>query len=91
VLDDFYGWLPWDFLLRLLDRYPLLVETKGGQVQFVAKTVVITSNKPYLEWYSESFDKAPLTRRLTRYTWVEDQESVNRDLITVPCTENLVL
>ena len=25
-------------------RYPLLVETKGGQASFIAKTIVITSN-----------------------------------------------
>jgi len=51
IIDDFYGWLPLDFMLRLLDRYPLLVGTKGAHAQFVAKTIVITSNKEPLQWY----------------------------------------
>ena len=34
VLDDFYGWIKFDEMLRLLDRYPLLVETKGGTTHF---------------------------------------------------------
>jgi len=77
VLDDFYGWLPWDLLLRLCDRYPLQVETKGGSVEFVAKRIVITSNQPYQDWYKESIDKAPLERRLTKYTWVGEGETVS--------------
>ena len=43
IIDEFYGWMPFDTLLRVCDRYPLLVETKGGQVNFVAKTIIITT------------------------------------------------
>lgn len=53
VLDDFYGWVPYDELLRLCDRYPLIVETKGGSTQFLARTLLITSNKGPQEWYSQ--------------------------------------
>lgn len=51
VMDDFYGWLPYDVLLRICDRYPLMVETKGGQVSFLAKKIVITSNNTPAQWY----------------------------------------
>lgn len=51
VIDEFYGWLPFDLMLRLLDRYPLLVESKGGQIQFVARNIIITSNRAPHEWY----------------------------------------
>lgn len=44
VIDEFYGWLSIDFMSRLIDRYPLAVEVKGGTVQFIARRVVITSN-----------------------------------------------
>ena len=64
VLDDFYGWLPFDTLLRLLDRYPLLVETKGGQASFIAKTIVITSNALPREWYQNIRNYAALARRI---------------------------
>ena len=81
IIDDFYGWLPWDLLLRLTDRYPLQVETKGGSVQFVAKTIVITSNKSYDEWYKETIDKSPLERRITKYTWIGSGETVSKDMV----------
>jgi len=54
LLDDFYGWLPLHLLLKLMDRYPLQVPTKGGMVNFNVKYLYITSNKPWTEWYDWS-------------------------------------
>lgn len=51
VIDEFYGWIPRDLMCRICDRYPLLVETKGGSTQFLAKKVIITSNKPPQDWW----------------------------------------
>jgi hypothetical protein len=51
LLDDFYGWIPLHLLLKLGDRYPLQVPTKGSHTEFSAKYLYITSNKPYEEWY----------------------------------------
>lgn len=67
VMDDFYGWIKYDTLLRLCDRYPLLVETKGGQANFVAETIIITSNKEPWEWYSRIPDMGALYRRITKW------------------------
>lgn len=53
ILDDFYGWLRLDEFLRVGDRYPLQVPVKGGFVEFIAKRLLITSNKEPLEWYSK--------------------------------------
>lgn len=68
VIDEFYGWFPWDFLLRLTDRYPLQLEVKGGTVPCVAKKIVFTSNKHPREWYPNSRyawdDSNPLKRRI---------------------------
>ncbi|QGM49342.1 replication-associated protein [Elk circovirus Banff/2019] len=64
VLDDYYGWLPFDDLLRLCDRYPLTVETKGGTVPFLARSILITSNKEPQEWYSS--DAVPVVEALYR-------------------------
>lgn len=66
ILDEFYGWLPFDLLLRVCDRYPLLVETKGGQVQFVAKTIIITTNQLPSSWYKSSYFPA-FVRRVTKW------------------------
>lgn len=51
VIDEFYGWIPLDLMLRLLDRYPLNVETKGGSAPIGIKKVIITSNVAPMEWY----------------------------------------
>lgn len=58
IIDDFRPSkeMPFNFILNLFDRYPLLLETKGGQVQCLFKKIIVTS--PYspdqmlqhLEW-----------------------------------------
>ena len=69
IIDDFYGGMPWCFLLKLLDRYPLLVPFKGGFHQFVSKKLIFTSNVDIEEWYN--FAEKPkmkidaLKRRIT--------------------------
>lgn len=66
VIDDFSGWLPYTFMLHLLDRYPLLVPYKGGFHQFSSRTVIITSNFHPSAWYNDKVKcpDGPLLRRL---------------------------
>ena len=66
VIDEFYGWLPFDLLLRVCDRYPLLVESKGGQIQFVAKTIIITSNSVPNSWYRNVYFNS-FMRRVSKW------------------------
>lgn len=70
VLDEFYGWLQPDRLLRLADQTPLKVETKGGQAEFVAEDLIIISNKMPHEWWSpevwQKIDSQALYRRITK-------------------------
>lgn len=44
IIDDFRPSkeMPFNFILNLFDRYPLLLETKGGQVQCRLKTILVT-------------------------------------------------
>lgn len=67
VIDDFYGWLPWSYILRLLDRYAFQVEVKGGKVHFNSPTIYITSNQHPSKWYKNipNDDLTPLLRRIT--------------------------
>jgi len=55
IFDDFYGWQKYDDLLRITDRYPLVLEVKGGHTEFLAKIIFFTSNKPIETWYSGSW------------------------------------
>lgn len=65
VLDEFYGWLPWDLLLRLCDKYPLKLQVKGGSTECLVRNVIITSNTNVCDWYPNIKDIDPLIRRIT--------------------------
>ena len=73
VLDDFYGWLPWNVLLRISDRYPVLVETKGGNVNWQARRLFITTNTlPHL-WYPKMSSVFPaFVRRVEKWFWLPE-------------------
>jgi len=78
VFDEFYGWVPYDMLLRICDRYPLLLETKGGQVNFTANQIVFTTNQIPDRWYKNIYFKA-FIRRVTKWiimpVWGESIET----------------
>lgn len=76
VFDDFDGsWLPISTLKRLMDAQPLMVETKGGMVQFLAKQLVITTNDLPENWYPGVYATYPdqilaIVRRIDEFTEV---------------------
>lgn len=67
VIDEFTGQIEITHLLRWLDRYPVLVETKGSGTVLKASSVWITSNLPPEDWYSTVpvVQLEALLRRLT--------------------------
>lgn len=71
VLDDFKdGDLRLTDLQRLLDRYPLWVEVKGGAVPMLAKRYVITSNNHPDVWYQKADVHKTIMRRIHDYAEV---------------------
>lgn len=70
ILDEFYGWIPYDTLLRLCDRYPLLVETKGGQCHMLCKNVIITSNHMPDKWYKNVYFDS-FKRRVSQWIYYD--------------------
>lgn len=68
VLDDFKdASLSLTDMQRLLDRYPLWVEVKGGAVPMLAKRYVITSNSAPETWYLKSDQHKTVLRRVRDY------------------------
>jgi len=67
IIDEFYGWLPFDLCLRLCDRYPLHVETKGGNVNFVAKNIIFTTNNLPSSWWKCDVYFPSFTRRVDEW------------------------
>lgn len=69
IFEEFRGQLPFGMLLRLLDKYDLSVQVKGGRVVFVAEKIYITSPLHPKDWYTalEGTDKLDqLLRRITQ-------------------------
>lgn len=62
LIDEFYGQMPWNFLLQILDRYPLRLPIKGGFTYANWTKVIITSNKSPTEWYNRDNYDALLRR-----------------------------
>jgi len=83
IIDDFFGWIKYTHLLRILDRYPLNTETKGGHVLAEWKHVTITSNSHPRDWYtSRIWEGSPLQRRIDSvveltepYTWFDAMDT----------------
>ena len=63
ILDDFYGWLKYGDLLKILEGHPYRCQMKGSSTWAHWTTVIITSNKPPEEWYKTGLTPA-LRRRI---------------------------
>lgn len=65
--DEFNGQITISNFLRLIDRYAVRVETKGGSVNFNPKRIFICSHFEPKDWYKETPERFPeLWRRITR-------------------------
>jgi len=66
VMDEFRGGIDISHVLRWLDRYPVLVELKGGATVLKAERIWITSNIHPRDWYPDLDDetKEALVRRM---------------------------
>lgn len=63
LIDDFNGWIEYNYLLRLLDGHPLPINIKNGDTYANWNTVYITSNVVPGDWYRKTSDN--LKRRFT--------------------------
>lgn len=85
VFDDFYSWISYDELLRILDWYPLLVQPKNSYIPIRATTFVFTSNQDPMDWYrgahpvrGTSIDTSALHRRIRDFGLVLRWSDVGR-------------
>lgn len=82
ILDDFDGdYCSMAYLKRLLDKYKLKIEVKGGFAWAVWTTVVITSNSHPSEWYNKAdmqVNMGPLKRRIQEIRYCEHQGTYKR-------------
>lgn len=94
LIDDYYGWIPLAFLLQLLDRYPMQVQTKGGTVPFTSKKIIFTSNKSPQHWYNwEKFGKAmfgAFKRRINNIFHYKTKDEIEKEELEFPETVTAV-
>lgn len=66
IIDDFYGWIKYDELLKITDRYPYKVQVKGGFEEFTSRRIWITSNVDTDMLYKFiGYNNAAFERRIT--------------------------
>lgn len=75
IIDEYYGWLPYDLLLRLGDQYPLSVEVKGGSVNFNSDIILITTNKHPSNWYANVYFDA-FIRRVEEWIVIKQRDDI---------------
>lgn len=91
IVDEFFGQWEHEQWKTICDRDPVLVETKGGMVPFLAKTIIFTSNICPLEWWPKvGPDRWHETRRRIDHnihciafeydamSWTQTREEPNR-------------
>ncbi len=54
VFDEFYGQLPYNYMLRIIDRHPMTVELKGATCQLAATNFYFTSNLDWDDWWTKA-------------------------------------
>lgn len=67
IVDEFRSWMKYTELLRLTDRYPFQLQTKGGTVPCIVDTVCMTSNLYPHEWYKGVPDRSALAGRIEEW------------------------
>jgi hypothetical protein len=70
IIDEFRGGIDISHILRWLDRYPVVIEVKGGARVLKAEKIWITSNIHPRSWYP-TLDKQTLDALLRRMELVE--------------------
>jgi len=68
IVDEFRGQVPPSRILRMVDRYPLQLEIKGGFTQWKPKLMIFTSNLRLAYCFPEDCStKEAIARRINEY------------------------
>ena len=68
--DDMFD-LIYSFYLKLLDRYPMRIEWKGGSGEFYSKRIVFTSNFDPSLWFEHRKNRDAFFRRISEIRYFE--------------------
>lgn len=71
LIDDFYGWIRFSFILKIMDGYRLKLPVKGSYTWAEWDKIIFTSNATPWNWYrwSELINWEAFRRRVTKVTY----------------------
>lgn len=77
LIDDFHSNLKLDYMLRLLDKYPMKLNIKGGHTWKCAEKIYITTNVELDRWYPNCHvrHRNALLRRITKHLVLRDPQA----------------
>lgn len=84
IWDEFTeGQCKLPFLLRILDRYPIVVQTKGAYINFAPEEIVLTTNEDPNTWYGGHLlrDMIPQLKRRVHHHFVFAADGTFTDVI----------
>ena len=89
IIDDFRGkQMNFTYLLKLLDRYELRVQIKGGYRQILAKNIIITSIHAPDRSYSFLEEEEPMKQLYRRIDTFINMEEWDKDELFKKWTED---
>lgn len=86
VFDDFYGEISLPYMLKLTDRYPMIVNIKNGECNWQPKRIYFTSNVDPRTW--EGWQDKPQAVRDAFFRRVRENGGITHfDALEVPVNE----
>ncbi len=79
ILDEFRHQIPFSAMLRIMDRYPYKIQTKGGYFHFNSHILIFTTNIDPYNWYPGVEDRSPFLRRLKDFCTIHEFGPMGED------------
>jgi len=80
LIDDFYGWIPYNVMLSITEGYQLRLEVKGTFTYAKWTKIYITSNVAPPFWYPLIKDTTALFARFKEIKKVIKENAVQKDI-----------
>lgn len=72
IINDFRGWIPYDTLLQLTDKWPMSVKRRNREpIPFTSEKIIITSSLKPQEVYNKREENDHIEQLLRRYVIID--------------------
>lgn len=82
ILNDFRGWIPYNVLLQLIDKYPMTVKRRGREpMPFTSKHIIITSSLKPEEIYKHRVEEDSIEQLLRRIRVIHLKDKYDTEVV----------